>query len=65
MTVREVRGVTEEWGRGIGCQHVMEFEVTQRETWGGGTRKEVVLKENRENNTREFFYVSWASIAES
>jgi len=43
----------------------MEFEVTQREAWSGGTRKEVVLEEDRENDTGEFFYVSWASVAES
>jgi len=43
----------------------MEFEVTQRETWSGGTRKEVVLEKDREDDTREFFYVSWAAIAES
>ena len=39
--------------------------MTQRETWSGGTRKEVVLEEDREDDTREFFYVSRAAIAES
>jgi len=43
----------------------MEFEVTQWEAWGGGASKEVVLEEDREDDTGEFFYVSWASVAES
>ena len=39
--------------------------MTQREAWSCGTRKEVVLEEDWENDTGEFFDVSWASIAES
>ena len=54
-----------EEGGGVRCEHVMEFEVTQWEAWGGGASKEVVLEEDREDDTGEFFYVSWASVAES
>ena len=39
--------------------------MTQWEAWGGGASKEVVLEEDREDDTGEFFYVSWASVAES
>ena len=38
--------------------------MTQWGAWGGGASKEVVLEEDREDDTGEFFYVSWASVAE-